>query len=782
MKRHLFHLLLFSFFLPAHQTAAQDKFTLSGYIKDVETGELLLQAAIFNKDNPVQGVAANSYGFYSLRLPKGEYTIVYSFLGYITQELAVQLDTHQRINIALEPGVQFKEVVVSATDQNEQVQSTNMGQVDLPISQIENLPALLGEVDILKTLQLLPGVLSASEGNTGFYVRGGGPDQNLILLDDALVYNTGHMLGFFSVFNSRAIQNTKLIKGNMPARYGGRLSSVVDIQMKEGNNRYFAGEAGIGLIASNLLLEGPLQKNKSSFLLAARRTYAFDLAQPFIDKTAFAGTNYYFYDLNAKANYRFSDKDQIYLTAYYGRDVLKFNSIDRGFSFDLPYGNTTFTLRWNHLFNDRLFMNTVVIGNKYDFSFSGQQSNFTAEAFSGVRDYSVKVNLDYFPKAGHVIKMGGMSTWHRLTPNIVSATSGEEEFSNEFKSKYALESSAYIEDDWTINKQWTVNLGMRASVFTLFGPFIDQQTSQVYIREEAVKTYAGLEPRLSTKYSWTEQTSVKAAWVRTRQYLHLVSNSSSTLPTDVWVPSSPLVKPQIGWQATAGWFHNFAGGRYEVAVEAYYKDLSNQIDYSETVVPDAAIEVENQFVFGAGRSYGLELFVKKRTGAVNGWVGYTLSKSERFFDEVSGGKAYPLKYDRTHDLSLVMNYAVNEKWDFGFVFVFGTGNAYTPIESLIFIEQTPNVFYGPRNSARIDPYHRLDIAATFTPKSRRKRFESNWVFSVYNLYNRKNPAFIFPDFSTDFGTGAIGAKAYKISLFPIIPSVSWNVKWRKTKE
>ncbi|MFK7806710.1 MAG: TonB-dependent receptor [Saprospiraceae bacterium] len=757
----------------------EESYSISGYVKDAATGEMLIQATVYNKANPVAGVTTNNYGFYSLRLPKGEYTIVFSYIGYITQELEVNLIEDQRLNVEMQAGVQFQEVVVTATDENEQVQSADMGRVELSMSQVEKLPALMGEVDILKTLQLLPGVLSASEGNTGFYVRGGGPDQNLILLDEALVYNTGHMLGFFSVFNSSAISKTKLIKGNIPARYGGRLSSVVDIQMKEGNNKTFAGEASIGLISSKLLLEGPIQKDKSSFIIAARRTYGFDLAQPFLRETAFEGTNYYFYDINAKANYRFSDKDQIYWTTYIGRDVLKFNAVDRGFSFNLPYGNSMSTLRWNHLFNDKLFMNTTLIANFYDFTFEGEQAEFEVEAYSGVRDYSAKISFDYFPKQGHAVKFGGESTWHRLTPNIVNATSGDTEFGNSLQPKYGLESGLYIEDEWTINNEWTVNGGLRASTFTLFGPFSDQATGKEYDYGDPVVTYGGLEPRLSAKYSWQKNSSVKAAWVLTRQYLHLVSNSSTTLPTDVWVPSSPLVKPQLGWQAMAGWFHNFLNGRYEMSVEVYYKDLRNQIDYGENVVPDPSVEVENDFIFGTGQSYGAEFFIKKSKGAVTGWIGYTWSKTERFFDDINDGKAYPQRYDRRHDLSFVMSYDINRKWDLGMIFVYGTGNAYTPIESVFFIEQNLNIRYGSRNSARIDPYHRMDLSATYTPtKKKKKRYETNWVFSVYNLYNRQNPAFVFPVFNTNFETGSFQAEAYKISLFPVIPSVSWKVKFK----
>ncbi len=780
LRKFIFPIL----FMICFQLSAQNEYTLSGYIKDAGTGEALLNASVFRKDSASIGTLTNTYGFYSITLPEDTYTFVYSYLGFNNQEFQIELNKDTRLNIELESGVLFDEIVVTAKQKDENVESTDMGRIDIPMENIKKLPSLMGEVDILKTLQLLPGVLSSTEGNTGFYVRGGGPDQNLIQLDEAVVYNTGHMLGFFSVFNSDAIKNTTLIKGSMPPMYGGRLSSVVDVQMKEGNNKHLQVQGGVGLIASRIAIEGPIVKNKSSFIISGRRTYVFDLAQPVLAETSFAGTNYYFYDLNAKANYRFSDKDHLYLSAYYGRDIFKFNSNNRGFNFLMPYGNATATLRWNHLFSDKLFMNLSAIINDYDFSFKGEQDQFTVDVFSGVRDYNGKLDFDYYHSEPHHVKFGVHFTHHRLTPNIVSAASGDETFGNDLKIKYAIEGGIYAQDDWKVNEQLKLNFGVRVSTFTHLGPYDSLTEEKTYKKGEVVQNYWGIEPRISGKYRFSKKTSVKAAIVATKQYLHLVSNSSSTLPTDVWVPSTPFVKPQQGIQYTAGIFHNFRNNDYETSLEVYYKDLKNQIDYGETNVPDPAVDVESQFVFGRGRAYGAEFFLKKRTGRFNGWIGYTLSRTERFFSEILDGDAYPTRYDRTHDVSFVMNYDLNKKWDFGLVFVYGTGNAYTPIESLFFIEQALNVNYGPRNSARIDPYHRVDLAATFTPNKRKsKNFDSSWTFSVYNVYNRFNPLFIFPTFSTNADTGEASATAYKISMFPIIPSVTWNYKWKpKNKE
>ncbi len=755
-------------------------FTLSGYIEDAETGETLIGVNIFDQNNTIQGATTNVYGFYSLSLPQGTYQLKVSYLGYQDIIKEVELKDNFTINFSLSPGVTMEEVVVLGEEEDKNVSSTEMGTMALPVDRIKKLPALLGEVDILKTLQLLPGVLSAGEGTAGFYVRGGGPDQNLVLLDEAVVYNSGHLLGFFSVFNADAIKNTTLIKGGIPANYGGRLSSVVDIQMKDGNNKKFGVTGGVGLIASRLTIEGPLKKNESSFIVSGRRTYAFEIAKPAIDNTDFAGTSYFFYDLNAKVNYKISDKDRVFFSGYFGRDVLNYQSNVRDISFKMPYGNTTATARWNHIFSDKLFLNTSLVYNDYDFSFTGGQSDFSVGLSSGVRDYNAKMDFEYFPNAKNQIKFGLNYTYHRLTPNVTTATSGDIEFSNDLEPKYAHESAIYLLNDYKLSSKFSINYGLRFSAFTQVGPFTSGIDGQEYSNLEPVKTYFGLEPRVFAKYNLDASSSLKGGITYTNQYIHLVSNSNSTLPIDVWVPSSERVAPQRGIQYAIGYFKNLKNNAYETSIELYYKDLNNQIDYGENYINDIAVEVEEEFVFGSGRAYGMELFLKKNKGKLNGWIGYTLSKTDRIFPDINDGSVFPATYDRRHDISVVANYEITPEWELGGAFVYGTGNTYTPVKSLFLVEQSLNVEYADRNSARLEAYHRLDLALTYNPKViEDKRFKSSFTASVYNVYNRKNTFFTYNTFETDFNAGTAQARAFKVSLFPIIPSITWNFKWNQ---
>ncbi len=761
---------------------AQEKYTISGYVRDANSGETLIAANVFVKDDVTKGATTNVYGFFSLTLPEGSYTLIAAYLGYAEQNIEVKLIEDKRLNIDMQEGgvIVTQEIVVTGEQADKNVESTEMGTVELPTETLKKLPALLGEVDVLKSIQLLPGVLSAGEGNAGFYVRGGGPDQNLVLLDEAVVYNPGHLLGFFSVFNADAIKSTTLIKGSIPASYGGRLSSVVDIQMKEGNNKAFAVEGGIGAIASRLTVEGPLVKGKSSFIVSGRRTYAFDVAQPLIKKTDFAGTNYYFYDLNTKLNYQFSDKDRLFFSGYFGRDVLNYVSNKRGFSLNMPWGNTTATLRWNHLFNDKLFMNATGIFNDYDFEVEGKQSDFSFKLFSGVRDWNGKLDFDYFPAPKHQIKFGLNYTFHRFTPNSASATSGEIEFDNETGRKYAHESAIYFSDDWKVSKRLALNMGLRLSMFSHVGPFANADSSKVYKPLEPIQRYFGAEPRLGMKYKVSNQASLKGGISVANQYLHLVASSTSTLPTDLWVPSTQKVKPQLGIQYALGYFQNLLENKYEAAIEVYYKDLFNQIDYAESYVPDLTTEEEDEFVFGEGESYGAEFFFKKRTGKLNGWVGYTISKTTRSFPEIEDGRVFPAKYDRTHDLSIVANYDLNKAWTFGATFVYGTGNAYTLPESFYFVDFDVTANYGPRNSSRQLAYHRIDLAATYNLRTKKEKpFSSSLTLSIYNVYNRKNVFLTY--FSPESGAvgGEVDLKAYRVSLFPIIPAITWNFKWKQ---
>lgn len=779
-------ILLFSIFFPAI-IQAQNKFTISGYVKDAASGEDLIGASIYiDGDNPV-GSVSNVYGFYSITLPEGSYQVSYSFVGYQPQIRDIELTADLRLNVNLELKNILEEIVITAEREDENIQSTEMGTVDLSIEQVKTIPVLFGEVDVLKTLQLLPGVGSAGEGNSGFYVRGGGPDQNLILLDEAVVYNTGHLFGFFSVFNSDAIKNVTLVKGGMPAQYGGRLSSVVDVQMKDGNNQKFQAEGGIGLIASRLTLQGPIIKDKASFIISARRTYIDAVIAPFTKNTDFEGNAYYFYDLNTKLNYKISDKDRLFLSGYFGRDVFTFKSADDGFNIEIPWGNATATARWNHLFSNKLFMNVSAIYNDYNFEVSSAFEDFDFTLFSGVRDWNLKTDFDYYLNSNHTIKYGVNYIYHSFAPYSAQGSSGETEFSTDtLNKKYAHEAAIYIQDEFNLGALWRINAGIRASYFLQVGPynFIDvDPISQIpidtinYKNGEPIKDYWGIEPRINARYIIDETSSLKAGIAITNQYIHLVSSSTSTLPTDLWVPSSARVQPQKGIQYSIGYFKNIKNNMFETSIEVYYKDLQNQIEFADSYVPELGTDIENEFVFGDGRSYGMELFFKKAKGDFTGWIGYTLSKTERLFtDLTTGDNWFPTKYDRVHDLELVAVYDLSQRWSVSGTFVYATGQATTIAESFYVIENELRTDYGPRNGYRMEPYHRLDLSATLKGKPD-KSFESSWNFSVYNVYSRKNPYFIYTDIGGDLATGNVTVQAKKVSLFPVIPSVTWNFKF-----
>lgn len=759
---------------------AQNRYTISGYIKDAASGEALIGANVYHAANPLDGSTSNVYGFYSLTLEEGQYDLIYSYTGYQKQRISLNLRQDSSITVELGEGVVLDSLItVTAEAADENVNSTEMGTIDIAIEEAKKLPVLFGEVDIIKTIQLLPGVLSSGEGNAGFNVRGGNADQNLVLLDEAVVYNPGHLFGFFSIFNADAIKNVTLIKGGMPANYGGRLSSVLDIQMKEGNQRKFGVEGGIGAISSRLLVEGPLVKDRSAFMVSGRRTYAFDVAQPFLKGGRFEGTNYYFYDLNLKANHRFSDKDRLFLSGYFGRDVLMLNAADRDFSFDMPWGNATATLRWNHLFNDKLFMNVTAVYNDYNFELDGGQDQFRFKLASGVRDYNLHADWEYYASNDHKIKFGADYTYHIITPSTAEAFSDDIPFEVNPDQRRANEFGLYLLDDWRVSKAFSMNMGLRLSGFQQVGPYTSSQTGQEYNAFEPVETYFGVEPRFSAKLSLNETSSLKTGVTLANQYLHLVSNSASTLPTDVWVASSELVRPQIGAQYALGYFRNFLDNSIETSVEVYYKDLYNQLDFAENYTQQVNDVLEEEFITGRGRAYGIELLVRKRKGAFTGWVAYTLSRSERIFDGILGG-VYLSPFDRTHDLSLVGSYDFAPKWNVSGSFVFGTGSPYTPIESIYLANFIPRIRYGLRNAARLPDYHRLDFSLTYTPtKGKKKPFESSWVLSVYNVYNRRNAFFIYTQPEIDPTNAQLSLGSYRVSLFPIIPSITWNFKWKQ---
>ncbi len=761
--------------------AAQTKYTIRGTVRDKQSGETLIGANIFNKANSADGSITNNFGFYSLTLPEGTYTLTFSHLGYLTFEAEIYLHKDMVYHVDLVSGIEMEEVVISASqvDKDQNIHSSEMGRTDLTIESLKGLPFLMGEVDVMKALQLMPGVMNPGEGNSGFYVRGGGPDQNLIMLDDAVLYNPGHLMGFFSVFNADALKRTTLIKGDMPARYGGRLSSVVDVQMKEGNERFYQVNGGIGLAASRIMAEGPLVKDKSSFLVSARRTYIFDIAQPFLKDTEAAGTNYYFYDFNVKTNYRISDKDRIYLSGYMGRDVLTFRNTTRDLNLDLPYGNRAATFRWNHLFSDKVFLNTSVVYNDYDFAFNGGQSDFNLGVSSGIRDWTFKSDLEFFPSTRHHITLGTQFIFHRLTPNITQIASGDVLLRNSNETHFAREAAFYVQDEYKLDNRFSMHLGARLPTFTQLGPYVSKINGKQYLFKEPVTTFAGFEPRIGWKYAYLKNASVKSSFTVANQYLHLVSNSTTTLPADIWVASTEWVRPQIGLQFALGFYQNFLDNTLETYVEFYGKRLLNQIDYREDYVEDFSRDIESEFVFGSGLAYGAEFFVRKRYGDLTGWIGYTLARSTRKFPDISEGKSYPIVYDRTHDLSVVLNYKINDYWDIAGTYVYGTGNTYTPIESVFLAGQNFHVNYGPRNSARLEPYHRIDFSLSFRPPIQvEKQFYSFWVLSVYNAYNRQNPFYRYYTLRTDPNTGSAIARGFKVSLFPVIPSITWNFQWR----
>lgn len=763
------------------------KYTISGYVREKSSGEDLIGANVYVKGSSI-GTTSNQYGFYTLSLQKGTYTIIYSFIGYDDYSETITLDKDIKKNIELGNSVITTKEVVIAADKGENVGSTQMGQVRLAIEKVKVIPAFLGEVDVLKTIQLLPGVQSSGEGSSGFYVRGGGPDQNLILLDDATVYNASHLMGFFSVFNADAVKDINLIKGGMPAQYGGRLSSVLDISMKDGNNKKYEVDGGIGLISSRLTVQGPIKKDTSSFIVSARRTYIDVLVDPFIKKTAKAkGSGYYFYDINAKASYRFSDKDRVFLSGYYGRDVFTFKNKEAGFDVQIPWGNGISALRWNHLFSDKLFSNTTATFSNYAFDFGAKDEEFEFNMFSGITDISLKSDFNYMPSVRHNLKFGVSYINHLFVPSSATAKINETEFdTGEIINQHAHDAAIYINEDFDVTEKLKISGGLRGTYFQQYGPFtryvkdeFDKNIDTVYYdKGENVKWYRHLEPRFSLRYSLNMNSSIKASYTQNYQYIHLATISSASMPTDLWMPSSDVIEPQYGVQYAIGYFRNFKQDMFETSIEVYYKELENQIEYKDGANPMNTFgdNADNFFTFGNGQSYGVELFLKKRLGKTTGWIGYTWSKTYRTFENLNNGEAFPAKYDRRHDISFIATHELNEKWVFSLVFVYATGNALTLPIGKYYINGMIANEYGKINSYRMAPYHRMDVSATYYVK-KNKRVESSWNFAIFNVYNRYNPYFIYFVNEGTLAEGNLETKAKQVSLFPILPSITWNFKF-----
>jgi hypothetical protein len=759
-------------YAPLAPLIAQERFTLSGIVKNAETGEALIGANIVVKELRGVGTSSNAYGFYSITLAQGEHTLLVQFLGFRVKEDTILLegDRTQNFELAPEP-IKFNEVVVTGERSDKNVTSTEMSSNKLEIREVQSIPVLLGERDIMKTIQLFPGVKSAGEGSTGFYARGGGIDQNLIVLDEAPVYNSSHLLGFLSVFNSDAIKDVKVMTGGIPAEYGGRLSSVLDIRTNDGNMKDFGGTGGIGLLASHLTFEGPLVKDQGSFIVSARRTYA-DLFLKLSKDTTINRASLYFYDLNVKTNYTLEEKDRIFVSGYFGRDNFNYPN-----AFGFNWGNATATARWNHIFGDHLFSNTSLIFSNYEYSNTVGAGTSEFQITSGIQDWNFKTDFQYFTSSQGTLKFGINSIYHTFMPG--SVTAGSTSFTNSLalERRFALENAAYASHEFEPVSGLKVNYGLRFSLFTLLGPghtyAYDGSGNALdtisYAAGAKIQTYSNFEPRISASVILNETSSIKASYTRTAQYLHLLSNSTTTNPSDLWVPSTNNVKPQTADQYAIGYFRNFNNNEFEGSLEVYYKNMKDLIDYKNGADLQLNPAVESLLLYGRGWSYGAELLIRKRYGPISGWVGYTLSKTAEQFALINNGNPFPARQDRTHDISVVAIYDYSTLWTFSATWVYNTGNAVTFPSGNYLIDGRLVPYYTERNGYRMPAYHRLDVSATWTLGPR-----SNLSFSIYNVYDRMNPyAISFRQDPNDPNK----TQAVQTTFFPFIPSVTYNFKF-----
>ena len=765
---------------------------MSGVVSEAETGETLFGVNVLIPEFQM-GTVTNEYGFYSITLPKGDVEIIYSSLGFTTEKKQISLEKNLKINVNLKTDTQsLDEVVITADSEKLNIRSSQMSSNTLSANTIKKIPVVLGEVDLLKSITLLPGVTSAGEGASGFNVRGGAADQNLILLDEATLYDSSHLFGFFSVFNPDAIKDLTLYKGAIPARYGGRISSVLDIYQKDGNKKEYHATGGIGLIASRLLLEGPIVKDKASFLLGGRSSYAH-LFLPLFDNDNTA----FFYDLNTKLSYNLNDNNQLFLSGYFGRDVFRISE-----SFSNSFGNTTLNLRWNHLFSDRLFSNLSAIYSDYYFGLELQMVGF--EFVSGITNFNLKYDFTHYLSNTVDLRYGINSIYYHFNPGDVNPTSETSGINPEsLTDKYAWENAVYAEADIDISDRIAVQAGLRMSTFNRLGQtelFLYEDDNPIHYntdleiyqkakpidtisfdRNETIRSFAHLEPRLGVSFMLNDVSSLKAGYNRMTQYIHLISNTTAPTPFDIYAPSGKYIEPQIGDQYAFGYYRNFKG--YSLEVESFYKLVKNRLDYIDGADLIANDAVEQIILGGKARAYGLEMLLKKNTGKLQGWLSYTLSKSEQqtpgrahFESGINNGDWYATAWDRTHDLSITAQYEFSEKWSFGANFIFQTGRPTTYPEGQYVYDGMVIPIYEPRNSSRLTPYHRMDLSASLTPKrqrQRQRRWQGEWVFSIYNVYNRKNAASIsFRENDETFKNEAV-----RLSIFGIIPSVTYNFKF-----
>ena len=765
---------------PAQPKATAGKVTVNGYVRDAASGEALIGATVFVKELAT-GTATNGYGFYSLTLPPGDYLFTYRYLGYASQDnpLALTANLTHDVNLSDER-VRMEEVVVTGDKPDGNVKNTEMSVNKLDIRTIRMMPALLGEVDVVRSIQLLPGVSTVGEGASGFNVRGGGVDQNLILLDEAPVYNSSHLFGFFSVFNPDAVKDIKLLKGGIPAQYGGRLSSLLDVRMKEGNSKRFTGSGGIGTVSSRLTIEAPLIKDKSSFIVAARRSYA-DLFLKFNPDQA--NNQAYFYDLSAKVNYTINENNKVYASGYFGKDVFKF-----GDEFRTDWGNATATVRWNHLFSKRLFANFTGIYSNYDYRLGVPNGSQGFDWKSNIVNYSTKADFTYYLNPKNTINFGAGAILYRFQPARTTPLGDKSIFiPRVLNPQRAAEYAVYLDDEQVLSPRLSVQYGLRFSAFDYLGAatvydYVGPDgfkkapvNPRVFGNGESVQRYANLEPRASARYVLTETSSLKASYHRMAQYIHLISNTTAASPLDVWTPSTSNIRPEIADQVALGYFRNFRDNAYEFSVETFYKTMSNQVDYingADLLLND---NLEGELLYGQGRAYGAEFYLKKNAGKLTGWVSYTLSRSERQINGINLGRWYPNKYDKTHNLAVVGLYALNERWTLSGNFAYGTGVATTfpngryEIGGVVVPHNTTD----SRNNYRVPAYHRVDVAATLQGRKKAGRhWEGNWVFSVYNLYARRNAFTVYFRQNED---NPNRTEAVRLSvLATVLPSVTYN--------
>jgi hypothetical protein len=748
--------------------AEAQNITLSGYIKDNDTKESLIGANVYSVDSK-KGTSTNEYGFYSLTLPKKDtLNLVISYIGYVMQVKKIAVNGNLRLDFFLEVNsAQLKEVVISAEHNDNNVNKPQVGVINVPIKAVTSMPVLAGERDILKTIQFLPGVQQGQEGTTGFYVRGGNADQNLVQLDEATIYNPNHLFGLFSTFNVNAIKSISLTKGGFPAKYGGRLSSVLDITMKDGNKENYQVEGGIGLLSSNLTVEGPLEKGKSSFIVSGRRSYIDLLMKPFLP-TGINGTTYYLYDFNVKLNYEFGKNDHLFVSYFTGKDHAVYTGAN-SLNFNIDFGNTTGTVRWNHLYGSRLFSNTSLIFNDYHLGLATSQGNYYSLLFTGIKDVSAKTDFTFIPGPNHEVKAGLSYTYHTLFPGAVSAKIPKKGNRLDFNKdsiprRYSNEIAFYISDELKMTEKLSVNYGLRVPVFFT-----------------GKKTYAFTEPRVILKLSLNPTTSIKASYIQMNQFIHLVPNSTASLPTDIWLTSNAKIKPQNSTQYAIGLFKNFKNNELETSVEIYYKTMNNQVLFKEATQIVLNTNLDDVLAFGEGKSYGIEFFVKKNFGRLTGWASYTLSKTTQIFPALNYGKEFPFTYDRRHNLSIAANYELSKTWKFSADFTFYTGIAFTLPAGRAFVADDGSLYdgiyydYTSRNNSRLRPYNRLDIGFSNIKQVRifGKSYQREWAFGVYNVYSRQNPYFVY--LTTDPITKQPQAK--QVSLLPIIPSISFNFKF-----